>query len=135
VPTILLLAAVLAAEGVSYVVVGSACLYLRGERGPVRDIDAVPAPDRANLARLHAVLTGLALGGWCPPLRLLATADLVQVHTSYGKLDCLLHRGRRDWDSLVAGAEAFDVCGVAVLTAAARDARALRSKFKDVPGE
>jgi hypothetical protein len=59
---ILLLAAVLAAERVSYVLVGSAGLYLRGHQGPVGDIDAVPAPDRANLERLHDVLIGLAVG-------------------------------------------------------------------------
>lgn len=135
VPPILLLAAVLAAERVSYVLVGSAGLYLRGHRGPVGDIDAVPAPDRANLERLHDVLIDLAAGSRCPPVRLLATADLVQVRTSYGMVDCLLARGRRDWARLVAGAQTFDICGVPVLTAAVGDLRALRSRYKDVTGE
>lgn len=49
VPPIRLLAAVLAADGVSYVLVGSAGLHLRGHCRPVGDIDAVPAPDQANL--------------------------------------------------------------------------------------
>lgn len=134
-PPILLLAAVLAADGVSYVLVGSAGLYLRGHLGPVGDIDAVPAPDPANLERLRDVLTDLAVGSKCPPVRLLATADLVQVRTSYGKVDCLLARGRRDWARLVAGAETFDVCGVPVLTAGVGDLRALRSRYKGVSGE
>ncbi|MGN6677258.1 MAG: hypothetical protein ACTHKL_05685 [Streptosporangiaceae bacterium] len=129
-PPILLLAAVLAADGVSYVLVGSAGLYLRGYRGPVGDIDAVPAPDLANLERLRDVLADLAVGGRCPQVRSLATADLVQVRTSYGKVDCLLARGRQDWARLAAGAEAFDVCDVQVLTASVGDLRALRSRYK-----
>ncbi len=115
VPPILPLAAVLAAQGVSYVLVGSAGLYLRGYHGPGGDIDAVPAPDPVNLELLHDVLAGLAVGGRCPPARVLATADLVQMRTSYGKLDCLLARGRLDWAKLTAGAETFEVCGVPVL--------------------
>lgn len=129
-PPILLLAAVLAADGVSYVLIGSAGLYLRGHRGPVGGIDAVPAPDQANLERLHDVLTDLAVGSRCPPARLLATTDLVPVRTSYGKVDCLLARGRREWARLAEGAETFDVCGVPVLTASVGDLRRLRSRHK-----
>jgi hypothetical protein len=84
---------------------------------------------------LHDVLAGLVVGGRCPPARVLATADLVQVRTSYGKLDCLLARGRLDWAKLTAGAEAFEVCGVPVLTASAADLRALRARYKDVNDE
>jgi hypothetical protein len=105
VPLILLLAAVPAADGVSYVLVGSAGLHLRGHCGPVGDIDAVPLPDQANLERLHDVFTDLAVGSKCPPARLLTTLDLVQVRTSYGQADCLLARGRRDWARLAGGAE------------------------------
>ena len=69
VPPILLLAAVLAAEEVSFVLVGSAALYLHGYLIPVADIDAVPAPDAGNLARLYAALAVLVRwtprpGGW-----------------------------------------------------------------------
>jgi hypothetical protein len=53
-PPILLLAAVLAAEGVAYVLVGSAGLYLRGWHGPVGDIDAVPVRTAAA-GDLHAL--------------------------------------------------------------------------------
>lgn len=56
VPPIVLLAAVLAAERVSFVLVGGAALRLRGEYVPVADIDAVPEPGAANLVRLHAAL-------------------------------------------------------------------------------
>jgi hypothetical protein len=129
-PSILLLAAVLAAEGVSYVLLGSAGMYLRGFRGAIGDIDAVPAPDRVNLERLHDVLADLAIGKECPPVKVLVRADLVQLHTSYGRLDCLLAKGRRDWATLVARAQAFDVFGVPVLTATTADLRAPRSRHK-----
>jgi hypothetical protein len=136
VPPILLLAAVLAAEGVRYVLVGSAGLYLRGcHSGPPGDIDAVPAPDTANLLRLHEVLADLALGGRCPPAPRLTTADLVQVQTGFGRLDCLLARGRQDYAKLHANAEAFEVYGVPVLTAPASELRAFRARYKDVDGE
>jgi hypothetical protein len=128
----MLLAAVLAAEDVSFVLVGSAGLYLRGWSIRVRDIDAVPAPGRANLARLHLVLTDLATDKPVPALRSLATAHIVSVRTGYGKLDCLLDRGRRDWDRLRAGAGPFEVCGVPVLAAGTDDIQLLRARFKGV---
>jgi hypothetical protein len=131
VPAIMLLAAVLAAEEVSFVLVGSAGLYLHGERIRVRDVDAVLCPDRVNLERLHMVLADLVIGGPAPPLRSLATADLVSVHTSYGKLDCLLERGRRDWDMLRGGVRPFSVRGVPVTVADAGEIRSLRARFKD----
>ena len=132
---IMLLAAVLAAEGVSFVLVGSAALYLHGDQIPVRDIDAVPEPGHGNLARLHEALQALAVRGGPPPLRCLATADLVSVSTGYGTLDCLLRRGRRDWDRLQEHAQPFQVSGAAVMVARAGDARALRRRFKDPSGE
>jgi hypothetical protein len=128
----MLLAAVLAAEEVSFVLVGSAGLHLHGQRIRVHDIDAVPAPDRENLARLYLVLADLAIDGQVPALRSLATAHLVSVRTGYGKLDCLLDRGRRDWSRLRAGARAFDVAGAQVLAARADDIRLLRARFRDV---
>jgi hypothetical protein len=128
----MLLAAVLAAEEVSFVLVGSAGLHLHGQRIRVRDIDAVPAPGMENLGRLHSVLTELAIDGQVPAVRSLATADLVSVRTGYGTLDCLMERGRRDWDRLRAGARPFDVAGVRVLVARAADIRVLRLRFKGV---
>jgi hypothetical protein len=128
----MLLAAVLAAEEVSFVLVGSAGLHLHGQPIRVHDIDAVPAPGRENLARLHLVLADLALDGQVPGLRSLAAAHLVSVRTGYEKLDCLLERGHRDWGRLRAGARAFDIAGVQVLAARADDIRLLRARFKDV---
>ena len=131
----MLLAAVLAAEEVSFVLVGSAGLHLHGQRIRVHDIDAVPAPGKENLERLHFVLADLAIDGRVPALRSLATVHLVSVRTGYGKLDCLLERGRRDWDRLRAGAGAFDIAGARVLAARADDIQLLRARFKDVNDE
>src|SRR5258708_15248057 len=132
VPVIMLLAGVLAAEEVSFVLVGSAGLHLHGERIRVRDIDAVPAPGGENLGRLHSVLADLSVDGRVPAARSLAAADLVSVRTGYGRLDCLMERGRRDWDRLRAGARPFDLCGERVLVAGAGDIRLLRARYKDV---
>jgi hypothetical protein len=55
----------------------------------------------------------------------------VSVRTSFGRLDCLLERGRRDWGTLRAGARPFDVSGARVLAAGADDIRLLRARFKD----
>jgi hypothetical protein len=74
----------------------------------------------------------MAIGGGVPPLRALAMADFASVRTSYGKLDCLMERARRDWDRLCAGARPFCVSGVQVLVAGADDIRSLRMRFKDV---
>ena len=130
VPPILLLAAVLAAEDVSFVLVGSAALYLYGYLIPVADIDAVPAPDAGNLARLHAALAVLVRDGRVPSIRSLGAADVVSVRTSYGGLDCLLGRGRRDWDRLREGARQVRVSDTGVMLASAATVTALRRSHK-----
>ena len=114
---IMLLAAVLAAEGVSFVLVGSAALYLHGDRVPVRDIDAVPDPGEANLAALHAALGVLIVRG---------TGTVTAVAGHCGDAVCP-HRvwspglsarpGRRDWDRLREHAQLFPVSGAAVTVA------------------
>lgn len=132
VPPIVLLAAVLTAERVSFVLVGGAALWLRGEYVPVADIDAVPEPGAANLVRLHAALTTLAVRRRLVPRPpSLLVLDMVTVPTSYGRLDCLLERGRRDWDRLRRGAGIIQVADADVLVASAADAWSLRRAFKD----
>jgi hypothetical protein len=131
VPPILLLAAVLAAQRVSFVLVGSAALWLRGEDVPVADVDAVPEPGAANLVQLHAALTTLAVRDRLVPRPgSLSVLDMVTVPTSYGKLDCLLERGRRDWHRLRRGAGIIRVADAGVLVASAADAWSLRRAFK-----
>ncbi len=60
-PVVVLVAAVLAAEQVSFVLVGSAALWLRGEQIAVGDVDVVIEPGEANLHRLNEALAALAV--------------------------------------------------------------------------
>jgi hypothetical protein len=130
-PASVLAAAVLAAEQVSFVLVGSAALWLRGEQVSVGDVDVVIEPVEPNLRRLHEALAGLAVRPETVPavhrLRELSVATAV---TSYGRVDCLLERGRRDWDQLRRGAGYVAVADAAVLVASAGDVWALRRRFK-----
>jgi hypothetical protein len=131
-PTVLLLAGILAAEGVSFVLVGSGALRLRGESLPVRDVDAVIEPERANLRRLLESLSWLALDPAAPPgVSALRSRDMTSVLTSYGRLDCLLRRGRLEWRTLSARADVIEVAGAGVMVASTADAWRLRRAFKD----
>jgi hypothetical protein len=130
-PVVVLAAAVLAAERVSFVLVGSAALWLRGERVTVGDVDVVIEPGEANLRRLREALAGLAVRpGEVPPVHRLRDLSVTTVISSYGRVDCLLERGRRDWDQLRRDAGYVAVADAPVLVAAAADAWALRRRFK-----
>ncbi len=130
-PAVVLAAAVLAAERVSFVLVGSAALWLRGERVTVGDVDVVIEPGEANLRRLHEALAGLAVRpGEIPAVHRLHDLSVTTVISSYGRVDCLLERGRRDWDPLRQGAGHVAVADAPVLVASADDAWALRRRFK-----
>ena len=111
--------------------VGSAALWLRAEQVSVGDADVVVEPGEASLRRLHEVMTVLAIRPQTVPavhrLRDLSVATIV---TCYGRVDCLLERGRADWDRLRQGAGHVAVADVLVLVASAQDARALRRRFK-----
>lgn len=128
---VVLAAAVLAAEQVSGMVVGSAALWLRGEPVDVGDVDVVIEPGEANLRRLHEALAGLTV--WpaaVPALHRLREISIATVFSSYGKIDCMLERGRRDWEWLRQGAGRVPVADVRVLVASAADAWALRARFR-----
>src|SRR5262249_27813032 len=61
IPDVVLAAGVLATSEVSFLLVGSAALWLRGEQLPIADVDAVVEPGEANLRRLHEALTALTI--------------------------------------------------------------------------
>jgi hypothetical protein len=126
-----LLAAVLAAEGVQFVLVGSTALWLQGEATSAGDVDVVPCPDAGNVTRLHDVLCAMAVRPlMVPPLRLMFILDVVSVRTSYGRLDCLLECGRRDSGWLRKGAHVIGVYDIDVITASVADTLAFRRAFK-----
>lgn len=130
-PIVVFAAAILAAEGVSFVLVGSAALWLRGEAVSVGDTDVVIEPGEANLHRLHECLKTLATNpSALPSPRRLTMQAIVPVQTSFGRLDLLLERGRQDWDLLRPGADFVDVTDVGVVVASAADCHALRHRFK-----
>jgi hypothetical protein len=130
-PVAVLAAAVLAAERVSGVLVGSAALWLRGETVSVGDVDLVIEPGEANLYRLREALTGLAVRpAAVPAVHRLRDVSIATVFSSYGRVDCMLERGRRDWESLRQNAGYLAVADVRVLVASAADAWALRKRFR-----
>jgi hypothetical protein len=131
-PAGVLAAAVLATTGVSFVLVGSAALWLRGESIPVGDADVAIEPGELNLQRARTALADLALQPHAvPQTARLAMLDIVTVTTSYGKIDCLLRRGRLDWDRLRTNADVILVAGTEMVVAASSDAWMLRRRFKD----
>jgi hypothetical protein len=130
-PVAVLAAAVLAAERVSGVLVGSAALWLRGEPVSVGDADVVIEPGEANLRRLHEALAGLAVRpAAVPAVHRLREVPIATIFSSYGRVDCMLERGRRDWASLRQHAGYVAVADVRVLVASAADAWALRKRFR-----
>lgn len=130
-PAPVLAAAILAAEGVSFVLVGSAALWLHGEPIPVGDADVVIEPAEENLRRLADALAEFALRQQeLPRVRALPWLNVLRVVTSYGIVDCLLERGRLDWQNLCQSTVRIPVADVDVPVAARADVWALRRRFK-----
>jgi hypothetical protein len=121
-------AAVLGAAGVELIVVGSAALVAYGDLDHAHDLDVVPRATDRNLARLRQALRHLAYR--VPTIQLLANADVETVQMSFGSVDLLLERGRREFDALAERARAVEVSGVEVALAARADAWRLRHRFK-----
>jgi hypothetical protein len=65
-----------------------------------------------------------------PAVHRLRDLSVATVVTSYGRVDCLLERGRLDWDQLRQGASYVAVADAPVLAASAADAWALRRRFR-----
>jgi len=124
-----LAASVLAAEDVSFLLVGSAALWLRNEIVSVGDADVVIEPTEGNIYRLREALTGIAARP-VPSMNILSGGSVVPVMTAYGKVDCLMKRGRQDWGRLRRGAGFLPVADVSVLVAASVDAWELRRHYK-----
>lgn len=91
----------------------------------------VVEPSEARLRRLHEVLAGLAIRpDTVPAVHRLRDLSVATVVTSYGRVDCMLERGRADWDQLRQGAGHVSVADAPVLVASADDAWALRRRFR-----
>jgi len=130
-PVVVLAAGVLAADQVSFLLVGSAALWLRGEPVTVGDVDVAIEPSEPNLRRLHEALMRLAVRpDTIAPVHRLRELSVATAITPYGRVDCLLERGRQDWDRLSQTAGYVAVADAPVLVASAADAWALRRRFK-----
>ena len=129
-PPAVLAAAILAAGQVSFLLVGSAALWLRNEIATVADADIVIEPGEDNVRRLREALASIAVGP-VPSMTRFSAGSVVPVVTAYGRVDCLLERGRRDWDRLRPGAGFLGVAGVPVLVAGSAGAWELRHRFKE----
>jgi len=116
------------------VLVGSAALWLRGQIACVADADAVIEPGERNIHRLRGGLAGIAIGP-VPSADRFSGGSVVPVATAYGKVDCLMERGRRDWSRLRRGAGFLLVADVPVLAASSSDAWNLRRRFKERANE
>ena len=126
-----LLAAVLVAEGVSFILVGSAALRLQGVCLKVHDTDVVIEPASENLRKLDFTLRHLSLGLPCQSyLTALRAREVLTLPTSYGKLGLMLETGCREWRVLSCNAHWFEVAGTHVMVASLADTLALRDRFK-----
>ncbi len=130
-PAPVLAAAILAAEGASFVLVGSAALWLHGEQVTAQDADVVIEPGELSMDRLSQAVAELALRPQeIPRARALSRLSVLGVTTAYGRVDCLLERGRLDWERLRRSAARIPVADVSLLVASRADTWGLRRQFK-----
>ena len=128
----LLAAAVLQAEGVACLVAGSTALLLHGANVPVGDLDIIIGPEGENVRLLYRVLyrvTSRRRG--LPPISRWPEIDMVSAATSFGKIDCLLERGRAEWERFYSGSSVFLIADAPVRVVSKTDAWALRRCYKE----
>jgi hypothetical protein len=89
----------------------------------------MPNPARTARSRGRSYAAG-TLSAAVPPARHFSWLPLITVTTSFGGVDCLLERGRFDWERLRQGAETIAVADAGVLVAGRADAWALRRQFR-----
>lgn len=129
-PPVLAGAAVLAESGLSCLLVGSGALWLHGEAILVHDADLVIEPGERNLRLLRSALAEVATRpALLPAPWRMSVLDTATVATSYGKIDCLLERGRLDWRRLRASAGMMPLAGAGVLAVGKAEAWELGRRF------
>jgi len=72
-----------------------------------------------------------AAGAGSPGIADFPLLHLVSVATCYGRVDCLLERGRLGWERLRQGAVTIPVADAGVRVVARADAWALRRQFRE----
>ncbi len=90
------LLAVLHRHRIDYTVIGGVAVQVHGHRRTTKDLDVIPAPDHANLARLHVALVelqarprDLPIAGIPTAEQLAAAAIVPPLTTRHGELHIL----------------------------------------------
>lgn len=123
-------AALLAAYGVDFVVVGGCALLLLGLAPDCRDLDIVPDPAPGNTSRLCDALRELSTSR-SPGLKALSTQWLASADGPYGRIDVMAGRGRVEYDELASRSSVCRVEGVDVRVAAVDDVLRLKALYKE----
>jgi hypothetical protein len=66
-----------------------------------------------------------------PPICRWPEINMVNAVTSYGKIDCLLERGRAEWERLYSGSSVFLVDAQVRVVSETADSWTLRRRFKE----
>lgn len=122
-----LAAAALVAFGVELVVIGRCALVIREVADRCSDLDVVPEPGAANLARLCTALRDLGATRLSP--RTASERALSSVMSPYGRIDLMVATARREFRALAVGANDLPVAGVPVPVASVADVLRLRAEF------
>ena len=133
-PSAVLAAAVLAAEGASFLTVGSTALWLHGLPFQPADLDIVPAPNATQLRELRDALASVGVD--CrsiPPVTALSLVDVVRLESGLGTIDLLCGRGRAEYAELSTRSRNIAVEDVEVPVAKLADVLRLRNLFKVGP--
>ena len=119
----------LVAHDVELVVVGGCALVLLGLEVDCGDLDIVPEPSTATLARLGRALD--AIGATRPADRAIAARPLTSVTSPFGRIDLLVARAHEEYSALAQGASMCAVEDVPVPVAAVADVLRLRARFRE----
>lgn len=122
-----LAAATLVAFGVELVVIGGCALVIREVADHCSDLDVVPEPGAANLARLCTALGDLGATRLRAPT--VSARAVSSVCSPYGRIDIMGATARREYGSLLPGSTEVRVAGVPVPVAAVADVLRLRAEF------
>jgi hypothetical protein len=122
---------VLTAESVSFVVVGSAALWLSGVSLPVGDLDVVPCLSPRALSTLCRTLGRYRLPQSGPPTpAAVLAAGIWSTQTAFGRIDVMVDTARAQGAELWSRSQLVSVLDTEVRVASEEDTWALRRHYK-----
>jgi hypothetical protein len=128
------LLAALHRHGVDFTIIGGVAVQVHGHRRTTKDLDVIPAPDRANLTRLAGALVELGArprdlpGAGAPTTEQLTTAAIVPpLTTRHGELHILRDvPGAPAYDTLRTRALVLELNGIPLAIAGLDDVIAMK---------